>query len=574
MSNTKIEQKAITKFRDLIDDIEFFTYHFNEMDKDISWDGNINLYHGDVDKKENFDSSIDVQIKGRTTPNKKFNNKHRFSLDKADLENYLKKDGTILLLCLFKTDGSEYKTYYAKLLPYNIRKMLEQYSSPKIKIDMREIESSAHLENICRNFKIDRDMQKGIKEKIFSEDNLVSPSGKVAKFYLWDKDPMNFNPQNLVGTWKYIYTLDENGYAINISYGELTNLVESLSAKISDKNKEIIYDDVKLETLVEGQKILFGKAFAFDLNKKRFNIKICGILSERIKQLKFIKKMFENGFFLINDEEFKVSSNSKEEEKFNTLLDGYVDIDNFFHKHNISKTINLDDWEDEDFNKLYLWMSAIEDNKLINLKSDISLVGSIKIKDIRLSVFAKHRENNKFEIENLWNNNIVNKYNFKYTFNQETIETNNFYLVLNSEAYQSDDINVSEMKKIFENYDISDGEYTLMNMQVLEVLKAYDITKNNDLLQYAKYLIDLLLKYESYNPVYYINYAQILKRENKLTDNNLAKLVDIRDNNDEIEIKLGCNLLLGNTNEINILLKKIDAKTLEIFKQYPISIYL
>ena len=123
MSKTKIEQKAITKIRDIIDSIELFTYHFNEMDKDISWDGNINMYHENIDKKENFDSSIDVQIKGRTTPNKKLNSKHRFSLDKTDLENYLKKDGTILLLCLFKNDGSEYKIYYAGLLPYNIRKM-------------------------------------------------------------------------------------------------------------------------------------------------------------------------------------------------------------------------------------------------------------------------------------------------------------------------------------------------------------------------------------------------------------------------------------------------------------------
>ena len=36
MSKTKIEQKAITKIRDIIDSIELFTYHFNEMDKDIS----------------------------------------------------------------------------------------------------------------------------------------------------------------------------------------------------------------------------------------------------------------------------------------------------------------------------------------------------------------------------------------------------------------------------------------------------------------------------------------------------------------------------------------------------------
>lgn len=573
MSKNKVEQKAITKIRDIIDDIDFFTYRFNEMDKDISWDGNINMYHGDVDRKENFDSSIDVQIKGRTTLNKNLKNKHRFSLDKTDLENYLKKDGTILLLCLFKDDGSEYKTYYANLLPYNIKQMLKQYSSSKIKVDMKEITSSSNFENICRNFNVDRNIQKGIKENIFNEDNLLSQDGKVAKFYLWDKDSTNFNPQKIIGTWKYIYTFDKNGYAINISYAELTNLIESLNATIFDKDKEYVYDDVKLETLVDCQKVLFGKAFSLNLTKKNFNIKICGTLSERIKQLKFISKMFKNGLFLINEVEFKINSNKEEEKKFNNLLNKYIGLDNFFRKHNISKDINLDNWEDKDFNKLSFWIAAIEDKKTIALNSNISLVGAVGIKNIKLSIFARINKDKKFEIESLWNNNISKKYYFKYSSNLEEIETNNFYLVLNSEAYQSDDINILEMQKSFENTTINDGEYILMNMQVLEILKAFDITKSDNLLQYAKYLTELLLKHDSNNPIYTINYSQILKRENKLTEKDIDKLIYIRDNNNELEIKLGCNLLLENKNEVNYLIKKFDSQTLEVFKSYPISIY-
>ena len=573
MSKNKVEQKAITKIRDIIDDIDFFTYRFNEMDKDISWDGNINMYHGDVDRKENFDSSIDVQIKGRTTLNKNLKNKHRFSLDKTDLENYLKKDGTILLLCLFKDDGSEYKTYYANLLPYNIKQMLKQYSSSKIKVDMKEITSSSNFENICRNFNVDRNIQKGIKENIFNEDNLLSQDGKVAKFYLWDKDSTNFNPQKIVGTWKYIYTFDKNGYAINISYAELTNLIESLNATIFDKDKEYVYYDVKLETLVDCQKVLFGKAFSLNLTKKNFNIKICGTLSERIKQLKFISKMFKNGLFLINEVEFKINSNKEEEKKFNNLLNKYIGLDNFFRKHNISKDINLDNWEDKDFNKLSFWIAAIEDKKTIALNSNISLVGAVGIKNIKLSIFARINKDKKFEIESLWNNNISKKYYFKYSSNLEEIETNNFYLVLNSEAYQSDDINILEMQKSFENTTINDGEYILMNMQVLEILKAFDITKSDNLLQYAKYLTELLLKHDSNNPIYTINYSQILKRENKLTEKDIDKLIYIRDNNNELEIKLGCNLLLENKNEVNYLIKKFDSQTLEVFKSYPISIY-
>lgn len=130
------------------------------------------------------------------------------------------------------------------------------------------------------------------------------------------------------------------------------------------------------------------------------------------------------------------------------------------------------------------------------------------------------------------------------------------------------------MQKSFEDMEISDGEYILMNMQVLEILKAYDITKNEILLNYAEYLIDLLLKHDFSNPIYYINYVQILKRQNKISDDNLIKLVEIKEQSDETEIKLACNILLDNKNEVKALLKTIDSNTLEIFKQYPISIYL
>ena len=91
-SKSKIEQKAITKVRDLIDKIEFFKHDLKDTDKNISWDGTVEMYNGNTDIKENYDYTIDVQVKGRTTNNKKFSSKYRFPLDKIDLENYLKKE--------------------------------------------------------------------------------------------------------------------------------------------------------------------------------------------------------------------------------------------------------------------------------------------------------------------------------------------------------------------------------------------------------------------------------------------------------------------------------------------------
>lgn len=90
-SKNKIEQRALTKVRDLIDKIEYFTYDFKEMDKNISWDGTIEMYNGNIDNKQNYDYTIDVQIKGRTTHNKKYSSKYRFPLDRNRFSQLSKK---------------------------------------------------------------------------------------------------------------------------------------------------------------------------------------------------------------------------------------------------------------------------------------------------------------------------------------------------------------------------------------------------------------------------------------------------------------------------------------------------
>lgn len=175
---------------------------------------------------------------------------------------------------------------------------------------------------------------------------------------------------------------------------------------------------------------------------------------------------------------------------------------------------------------------------------------------------------------NAFANVVVDAYKtFCYLYGVSTMSTISIPEQEKDEAYQADDINILEMQTSFEDMKLSDGEYFLMNMQVLEILKAYDITKNDNLLQYTKFLTNLLLNHNQNSPIYYINYCQILKREIKLTGENIDKIIDIRNNCDALEIKLGCNLLLDNKTEVNSLLKKIDSQTLEVFKSYPISIY-
>ena len=186
----------------------------------------------------------------------------------------------------------------------------------------------------------------------------------------------------------------------------------------------------------------------------------------------------------------------------------------------------------------------------------------------------KDEEDNHI-VESIWNNGNYDRFHFKLVNGDIEVYNNNIFLNLNDNAYLADDINFDEMKNVFKEYSFKDEEYNLLNLQVLEIIKAFDICNNEKLLEYADYLINILLeKDKNFYEIYYINYCQILKRMNRLNESNMFELIKIRDNTTNEEIKICCNLLLDNKIEANILIKKLNTDSLKILKSYPISKYL
>lgn len=575
-SSKKTEEKAITKINELIDNIKCASSNIQKNDKTISWDGTIDFYSGSIDKKKNYDFSVDVQVKGRTRNKKKLDDKSQFEIDVLDLKNFLKKDGTLLLVVEFKKDSDEYKIYYSSLLPYDIHKELEGIkgtSVEKIKVKMKMIKNADHLESICKNFQLNKDIQKRMNKESFINDyNRTTPATK-AKFSVWEKDAAHFTPESLVGQYQYIYEINENGDPVGISYSMIYNMSKEINTEISTVDKSIVYKDLVYVKTMEEELFTFGKAFTINSTFKKFDIKICGTLNERISELQFINNAISDKMFLIGDSEFKLNDDITGNEQFITLEKNYITLRNLLNKRKITKDLNLDTWKNEEITELLNWLDAIENNKDINLNSANNLLGSKTINEVKLSVIASKQENGMFKVEPIWNGGKYNRYNFKFSSSEKEIITDNIFLNLNKEAYLADDINYDEMKSSFTD-ELTEDENILLNFQVLDVIEAYDISKDIRLLDYAEYLTSLLLKKDTdARNIYYINYCQILKRKGNISNIEMEELIRIRDSSSEDEIKLCCNALLDNKIEKDIILKRLDNSTINILKSYPISIY-
>lgn len=69
-NNNKIESRAITVLRSIIDEHPTMEHHFNEGDKEMSWDGTIRIFLSNTEapSKRNYDDDVPVQIKGHINP--------------------------------------------------------------------------------------------------------------------------------------------------------------------------------------------------------------------------------------------------------------------------------------------------------------------------------------------------------------------------------------------------------------------------------------------------------------------------------------------------------------------------
>lgn len=574
-SSKKTEKLAVNKIEDLVHRIENADCKFNVDDTGISWDGDIYLYNGNIDEKENYDISIKTQIKGRTVNIKRLPDKRKFEVDKKDLENYLKEDGTIFLVVLFK-DIDDFKIYCATLLPYNLRLYLKETPNVKgkIQVKIKEVKDYRHLETILRNFAINKKEQKRISDNVFQQGEVsITKDGNKFKVYDWRNKEDNL--RDLLGEEKYLYKYDELNNITSITCAEICAVTESLKINITNKNGDIFYSTVNHTVTKETNKIFFGNAFELDYENKKFNLKIQGKLSERIQQLSFLKCLFEEKGFVINDAFIPLIITVENKKQYDMQCEIYNKINNFLINHKISKNLDLDNWNDKDLNDIMTWISAIDDNKPLKIKSfEISSIGSIQINDLRFSIFADKRDDGGFDIYSIWNSFLKTKYIFTYNDGAKSINTKNWFSILNKEAYASDDVNFDEMRKIFEDYELLPDEEILLNFQALEIIKAYDYNGNEELLDYAMYLLNKIDKCENLVDIVYINKMQINKRKNFLTDDMKIKLIDIKNKNEDPFYKISVNLLIDNAVEANIIFSQLSEQEQKMFESFPIAKYL
>ena len=589
-----IEGIAIDEIKSVFNKSDFLVCRLDSNDKTPSWDGAIEVYQkrGDVHKKGDLIELIPIQVKGKKLkrePRRKRTNKCSYAIEKADLENYNKRGGTVFFVVHIGPGGICLGRFYAILLPFELQQILSRPGGEKkrsvqlyplpasqseiddlffnIAEDMRKQSTSKHL-----NF---ADVYAGLKGK---ESFIQCSVGFRTTRKSW-RTPYDFLLSNPV-----MYYADlENGVQVPLFRKMLKRASDWLDEKVTINDEEF-YDKVHYSITKEGETVTVGRSFHIHRSNENrgelnFSFELSGRLFEQIQDLRFSTALLQHGKFNLGNLAISTSPRKEEVKKEmlieqTSLLNDLEELKKALDALDVVEDLDILALSEEDDAELHALVRRILHGEPFNSKRADIQAGIISIAGINILVAVKRNEDD----------GLFRMYNFNnftdtiYLCDEKGNEhATNLYLGIPVEFILSAS-NLRVDKRV--NHAISvpyDGERAKhLNLFLLSLLTAFDRTEGQrkDILFAAMQLASWIKENDATSPEFItkLNYYQTITRVRDLTPEEQDEILSLTENGDmPVSGFVGAYILLGYSQLANRYLKKLREEDRKDFLRYPIA---
>ena len=364
--------------------------HINTNDKEPSWDGDVEVYSkaGHVHAKSDLLLKVPVQVKGHCKPNLK-KKSIKYSIQYADLRNYLYVGGTIFFVVYVNDSGDRAAIYYVKLLPYDLKKYLKTYDGTPYKeksIELKEFPKKKNdITDVFLDFVHHMNLQRAaINSAPISFDSLRSESPSQLSNIQLTIGYSAIN-QNYEFPFDYFFTHDTYIYIkqphdIELPVAHLKNVdtVEyTMNAPISVKSN-VFFDHYTVSRTKTSATIKFGADIRQVLQagtqaKPDFHFSLSGSLSERIRDARFILAVLDAQQYEINGGVLNFKSASFNNSGFvdrsviKSQLDFMLSMQKTLNLLHVKKDLNPNLIDTSSQNNLNILKTALLDKKAVKL---------------------------------------------------------------------------------------------------------------------------------------------------------------------------------------------------------------
>ena len=578
-------ERVATSFISLsISKTEYLSPFINDGDKEPSWDGHIYVYGNKKKKKEYLQGRVPVQIKGKTN-NDFSQEKITYSVNVADLNNYLVEGGTVYFV-VYVDENSNSKIYYSSLLPFSLNLILKRAGKQKsISIELKSFpDDNTEKANIFFNFIYDKTKQASSLDKNILSLLDLNKLGEIETFSFGFRD-INYKENNpydyLFNNGVYLYA-EPKGFDVKIPVEYIPNMEVAVltfnrTVCIGDKK---YYDSYDVVRKIDSDELHIGKSFIFTFSKNliKFSYKLSGNLQERIKDLEFLLEFLNEYSLSIYDKKIPLTPSPGELHVFDKgqisgQLKHFKAVQQLLDLLKVKTHFEYEKMSTEDAKKIYALILTLLNNQTVLLNdSEIPLIATLHISNLRLALVFSKGKDNKFDIKNFFNTYVfissIDDDGNKYEVSQ--------YLILRKEDFLTiSNIDYEAIKESIISIPDNEFYFNRVNLFILEMLVAFDAGAPDckELLEAATYIAEWLLN-KARNiskSILKLNYLQCILRDRELKEkeiDDLCTIIEQKEQDDEIII--GANLLLNNQVMAKRRFSKLSVERKEAFKQYPI----
>jgi len=587
MDKKTIELYAANTVEISILETEILHPSLSRNDKDLSWDGFIEVYKSkDKEKKANLSGRVAVQVKG--TENNNHSKNITFPAETSDLRNYLRDKGVIYFVVrIHKSNPFKRKIYYETLTPVKLKQYLNGAEKQKTKtIQLKEFPSNKdERTSIVVNFLQHSIMQLSYVESGFIPLEEIKAGKHNYKIQLSGYGKQASNPlfTTILGKETYAYvTFWENKALIPV---DTPVTIQELRNEVRGKvciGEKCYYDEYERIISFEGETIKIGDSITIIFGKfknttVKTNITFSPFLKKAAKDMRFIVDAFSAGNFNVNSMFFRLDSLDADTLGFISFTKKRMLLFNkilrLFNILNIEEDLNIEKLTDKEQKHIEILVKAFvdqEDISHIAEKTPTSVL-DLKISNIKLKLILVKNKNATYTIKDFFSSIVVVSYKDEEGRHLNTSP----YSALSKDDYLT--ISNINFNGILDSYKVLVLQnvhiFERANLDMLQMLLAYDQSLNQKHLETAKSIAKWILDEGNIigDNIRILNYLQIIKRERTLNKEEISWLCKIIEDSDASESeKIGVYLLLGNQVSAEIHFEKLTPKEQIEFKEYPI----
>lgn len=571
---------AVLALKNVIQLNDLMKEYINDNDKEPSWDGFIYLYKSDDMKAENIKYRIPVQVKGKNQENLLKKQRISYPVEYKHLRNYYKDGGAFYVVVAISDDRRKTTIFYNALTTVKLNALLKNSEKKKpdqtknVVLERLKNDDDKLLFKVLSQFGFDREQQGSgegeIIEKVINIDVINKVDSIRVTSYLTTNEEEILKMVSSGELCLYGYRSDvDMWFPFDLEQQKDMRLKKVLQIdKTLGIDRQVYYNNYLVEREYSKDPIIrVSENLTIDLLGGKLNFNMHGNIKSLKRDVDFLYAILNGNTFWMDNKQVSEYTDVKLPVDLKANMEMITDFYNALEEIEFSCDKRTDEFNENNWKAVTKLINVY--HRKIKLKEDDKSEWYIWWWDEKIiPILIVKDENDKTQIVNWIGKEGYAVFTERETGGQSRLPKG---LLFKRDIWERlYDVDEEILLRDIEKSDYSERTLNDLYMFFVEILAAYDITRNEKYFDMAQLLSDKLLQVDENNEYGIINKLQLLKRKRELSEDEISVLEKLEENTNDSMVRSAVNILLENKHNAKKLVNQLSEEDQATFKQFPI----